>query len=437
MNDLFPRRKRSSDPDFPTLKNWENEAALHFKPGALGAPYLAYGRNPVTPDELREAAWVLTTYETVRNREQAFAGIAFGAVVFDEMQKIKSPDSHITKCALTLNAEFVIGMTGTPVENRLADLWCLMDRTWGGLLPDLKEFSAYYEKGARPERNEELKRTMLQGRDTAPAIMLRRMKHDHLPGLPERRTLSTRMTMPAAQARAYDKVIADARGRTDRGGMLQALQHLRGVCLHPVHPDQSGDVNDEDYIVQSARLTATFKVLDEVHRLKRKALVFVEMLAMQDKLAGLIQRKYRLPDLPMIISGEVAGADRQKRVDCFQSAIDTFDVMILSPKAGGVGITLTAANHVIHLSRWWNPAVEDQCSDRVYRIGQNRNVEVHCPLAIHPNLGEHSFDVKLDALLERKRTMSRELLAPLTVTEDDLRGLWESGTDGAPPQPQV
>lgn len=414
------------------LKNWEQEANLHFKGSALGAPYLAYGRNPVVAERLRDAAWVLTTYETIRNREQAFAGIAFGAVVFDEMQKIKSPDSHLTKCALTLNVDFVIGMTGTPVENRLADLWCLMDRTWPGLLPELKQFSNYYEKDASPERNRELKDKMLQGRGSEPPIMLRRMKYEHLPGLPNRKFESARVTMPAIQAQAYDKVLADARGREDRGWMLQALQQLRGVCLHPVHPDQSGHIGDDDYIAQSARLAASFGVLDEVHAKKRKALIFVELLAMQDKLAGLIQRRYRLRDLPMIISGDVSGAERQKRVDRFQADTGSFDVMILSPKAGGVGITLTAANHVIHLSRWWNPAVEDQCSDRIYRIGQTREVWVHCPLAIHPRLGDGSFDVKLDALLGRKRQMSQELLAPPTITDQDMKELWQQVDESRP-----
>lgn len=407
------------------LKNWEKEAALHFKAGALGSPYLAYGRNPITAEKLRDATWVLTTYETVRNREQAFGGIAFGAVVFDEMQKIKSPDSHVTKCALTLNADFVLGMTGTPVENRLADLWCLMDRTWPGLLPELKQFSHYYEKEASPERNRELKEKMLEARGSDPVIMLRRMKHEHLPGLPQRDTQSSRITMSALQAQAYDKVLSDAKGRDDQGWMLQALQQLRGICLHPIHPEQSEGISDNDYISQSARLAATFRVLDEIFAGKRKALVFVELLAMQDKLAGLIQRRYKLPELPMIISGEVAGPERQKRVDRFQSETGTFDVMILSPKAGGVGLTLTAANHVVHLSRWWNPAVEDQCSDRVYRIGQTRDVRVHCPLAVHPRLGDDSFDVKLDALLDRKRKMSRDLLAPPTLTEQDMKDLWQ------------
>jgi SNF2 family DNA or RNA helicase len=104
--------------------------------------------------------------------------------------------------------------------------------------------------------------------------------------------------------------------------------------------------------------------------------------------------------------------------------------MLLSPKAGGVGLTLTAANHVIHLSRWWNPAVEDQCTDRVYRIGQEKAVQVHIPLAIHPRFGEHSFDENLHALLERKRVLSRGALAPPTANNEDMASLFTSSVQG-------
>ena len=160
------------------------------------------------------------------------------------------------------------------------------------------------------------------------------------------------------------------------------------------------------------RLSATFDILDEIRKKGHKVLIFLESLDMQPVLAGLIQRRYKLPSQPMLISGKVSGAKRQDRVNEFQKARKGFDVIILSPRAGGVGLTLTAANHVIHLSRWWNPAVEDQCTDRVYRIGQNREVHVYYPLAIHPAFSDSSFDVRLHSLLEKKRSLSREMLMP-------------------------
>ncbi|HYE34256.1 restriction endonuclease [Methylocaldum sp.] len=139
---------------------------------------------------------------------------------------------------------------------------------------------------------------------------------------------------------------------------------------------------------------------------------------MQPYLAGLLQRRYKLKSLPMLINGSVTGPKRQDRVNAFQNSRKGFDVIILSPRAGGVGLTLTAANHVIHLSRWWNPAVEDQCTDRCYRIGQTREVHVYYPQALHPAHPDQSFDRRLHALLERKRQLSREMLMPPTSPED-------------------
>jgi SNF2 family DNA or RNA helicase len=127
----------------------------------------------------------------------------------------------------------------------------------------------------------------------------------------------------------------------------------------------------------------------------------------------------------MIISGEVAGHKRQERVDAFQAAADGFDLMILSPKAGGVGLTLTAANNVVHLTRWWNPAVEDQSTDRCYRIGQERPVNVYLPMALLPGGEEHSFDNRLHQLLSQKRALSRDLLMPAALSEEDARRLYE------------
>ena len=131
----------------------------------------------------------------------------------------------------------------------------------------------------------------------------------------------------------------------------------------------------------------------------------------QTTFAAVVATLLKLRAEPVIINGTTPGAIRQDIVDRFQNGPPGFNLMVLSPKAAGVGLTITAANHVIHLSRWWNPAVEDQCNDRVYRIGQTRPVTVHVPLAVHPSLGERSFDVNLDRLLEHKRAMSRQMLA--------------------------
>jgi hypothetical protein len=163
---------------------------------------------------------------------------------------------------------------------------------------------------------------------------------------------------------------------------------------------------------------------------------------MQERLAGLIQARFKLKSAPMRINGGVPGPKRQEMVNSFQQDRSKFDVMILSPKAGGVGLTLTAANHVIHLSRWWNPAVEDQATDRVFRIGQTREVQVYLPLAVHPDLAikDSSFDLRLNALMERKRQLTRDLFLPPDMADSELSDLFREvalggETDGADETP--
>lgn len=421
------------------LANWQAEHDLHLRVPRLGEVVHAWGAGlkrlrkragtdikagqPLLDEgQLKTAAWILTTYETMRDYQLSFAAVPFSAIVFDEAQRIKTPGVLVTHAAKALNGDFYVAMTGTPIENRLADLWCIVDTAYPGRLGDLKSFSQTYEGEAEPARLRQLKATLTDGDGTAPALMLRRMKADHLPGLPEKHEHVVPAPMPPEQAQAYDRAVAAARTATGKGSMLEALHQLRGISLHPVSPDAA---KDDRYVEQSARLRAAFSILDGLKVSGEKALIFLESLDMQGYLAALLQRRYRLADLPMIINGGVAGPERQKRVDVFQKGGYGFDVMILSPRAGGVGLTLTAANHVIHLSRWWNPAVEDQCTDRVYRIGQERDVHVYYLQAIHPVFGEQSFDRRLHDLLARKRALSREMLMPPLDPENDARKLYE------------
>lgn len=165
-------------------------------------------------------------------------------------------------------------------------------------------------------------------------------------------------------------------------------------------------------------------ILDKIAPTGEKVLIFLESLDLQDadQLPLLLQRRFGLKRSPMVINGQVSTEARQDRVNAFQREAG-FDVMLLSPKAGGVGLTLTAANHVIHLSRWWNPAVEDQCSDRVYRIGQTKPVHIYYPLAVVPGAEEHSFDWQLQMLMERKRKLALNLLAAPAFSKEDYQSL--------------
>ena len=423
------------------LRNWLDEHDKHLAEAGLGRAVEAHGgglrqlrtgtnatgnelrSDPPLPklnvETLAEAEWVLTTYETLRDYQHSFGRVRWRVAIFDEAQKIKNPSARVTDAALAMNIDFALLMTGTPVENRPADVWAMLDRAEPGRFKTLKDFSKRYEAGGDDGDSplEELHRDLTMA--SAPALMLRRLKEDHLAGLPDKHVHRHVVEMPSLQAERYEQLVL--RGRQNRS-MLQTLHHLRSISLHPIAPEES---DPDRYIRESARLSETFAILERIAARHEKALLFVEAREMQDFLIVQLRRRFRLPDDVLVVNGAVSGRTRKARVDTFQGRRG-FDVMVLSPRAGGVGLTLTAANHVIHLSRWWNPAVEDQCTDRVFRIGQRRAVHVYLPLARHPRFGEYSFDLKLDNLMERKRERNRRVLAPTAATGGDVNDLFRS-----------
>lgn len=430
------------------LRTWPTEAALHLAPGALGDRIDAFGselrrlkrdrskdrmpEDALDVETLRGAGWILTTYETLADNHRAFARIAFSVAVFDEMQKVKAPGTINTHAAKAMNADFVIGLTGTPIENRLEDLWCIMDRIAPGYLGDLKSFSAAH-KDEDPEALKILKARLDQPQHAAPAVMLRRMKDDILEGLPAKTVQAHSVTMPSAQAEAYSRAVREAQsGERTIGAMLKAIHALRGISLHPDGGrgvDGYDTRSAADWVSKSARITEVMRILRLVEERGEKALVFVEDRMVQLVFAEVLTTVLGLRVQPSIINGETPGPKRQAMVDAFQAMPPGFAVLILSPRAAGIGLTITAANHVIHLSRWWNPAVEDQCNDRVYRIGQTKPVTVHVPIARHPDFGDSSFDVTLDDLLYKKRGLSRHMLSP-PVSDTDVHILFGKSVVG-------
>lgn len=412
------------------LRNWLAESRLHLAQDGLGEAVEAFGgglkrlkcakdadwtpENALDLEQLRKADWILTTYETLADNHRAFARVPYSIVVFDEMQKIKEPGSINARSSKTINADFVLGLTGTPIENKLEDLWAIFDRIAPGYLGALRDFSKRYADH-NPERLKELKASLDQNSNGLPAPMLRRMKDKARDGLPEKRVETYKVTMPKPQAEAYRQIVAQAHGAGgSRGQMLEILHRMRGISLHPARAevDTSDPTAIGAWLNGSARTGKAVEVLQNIEARGEKALVFIEDLAVQRAFAESMGMIFDLPKTPAIINGGVAGSSRQDIVDRFQKAPPGFDLLVLSPRAAGVGLTITAANHVLHLSRWWNPAVEDQCNDRAYRIGATRDVIIHIPLAIHPDYGDQSFDVKLHALLERKRSLSRDMLCP-------------------------
>ncbi len=415
------------------LANWKAEHDRHLAAPGLGRLVEAHGKGLAALKRPREdgspgidraalegADWVLATYETLRDYDRDFGAVRFAVIAFDEAQKIKTPGVRLTDAAKAMQAEFTIAITGTPVENRLADLWCIADTAHPGLLGELRSFSERFERHPEPEKRRRLRRMLDDPNRTTPPFLLRRVHEDHLRDFPAFSVERRERPMPELQRRTYEEVLARSREAEGRGRVLEALQRLRAVCLHP---DPRCE-DDEALIAGSARLALAIEALDRIREHDEAALLFLDDLELVARLSGLLQRRYRLTEPPPSITGEVAGGRRQRIVDRFQRG-SGFGIVLLSPRAGGVGLTLTRANHVIHLSRWWNPAVEDQCNGRVLRIGQERPVTIHLPIAVLGD-GRRSFDQTLDELLERKRRLSRETLAPPVANEHELEELFEA-----------
>ncbi|HHV78462.1 MAG TPA: DEAD/DEAH box helicase [Firmicutes bacterium] len=388
-------------------------------------------------DKIMRCGLVLTTYETLREYQVPLGLVDWAVMVLDEAQKIKNPTALVARAAKAMKYEFGLCMTGTPVENSLVDLWSILDFARPGKLLPLKEFVRQYQdpmRKADTDREDLGEKLGIQVR----GFILRRLKDDHLKGLPAKKVHYHEREMPTEQLRAYRQVIAEAGKCFERDGnmripgehILAFIQRLRKVSLHPYLDLGDGELEqmeDDRIISTSARLAATVDVLDEAARKEEKAVIFIVERSMQRVVQRLLKRRYDVD--AEIVNGEITGSRRQEYIDSFQ-AKPGFNAIIISPEAAGVGINVTEANHAIHLTRLWNPAKEDQATDRIYRIGQRRTVHVHVPMSVHPSIPGGTFDVKLNRLLEAKRRLSRSVLMPAVVEEWEWQKLAEEVVRG-------
>ncbi|MEL0436639.1 DEAD/DEAH box helicase [Phycobacter sp. K97] len=432
------------------LRNWEQEVDIHVEGRGFGTLIRLFGSSLGTQkrrdargtetqsglpqldlDWLDEAFedgrahryWFLTTYTTLANYQHSLGKIPFSAMVLDEIQNIKNRASLASKAVEAMNVDFRIGLTGTPIENAAIDLWTIMDRIAPGCLGSGTEFKAHY---ATPdaENMAELHARVFKPCGTVPPLGLRRLKDEVARDLPSKRRFLHPRLMPKAQADAYDLAqLKLANGGP--GAALKMLHHIRSVS---VHPGANKSLPPEEFIAQSARLEAAIDILHRIKGVGERVLVFIEHREMQFRFAEIVRHMFGLEKID-VINGDTPIPRRQEIVNHFQRHLrtdDGFDILILGPKAAGTGLTLTAATHVIHLSRWWNPAVEEQCNDRVHRIGQTNPVSVHIPMALHPELGVQSFDCLLQSLMQRKRKLAEQALWPMGDNAEDVSGLAEA-----------
>jgi SNF2 family DNA or RNA helicase len=395
---------------------------------------------------------VLTTYQTLRDYQFSLCVIDWGVVVFDEAQNIKNPNTLQTRAAKGLKADFKLLATGTPVENSLGDFWCLMDTAQPGLLGSWEHFRDKWITPITQASEEDRYQIQLEVgaslRDAVGSFMLRRIKEDQLPGLPQKyirsafaptngqnpnlqRVPELAAVMKGVQLQAYDAILDQYRimkHSTDiPGHALIALNQLRKVSLHPRLTDNSiYSVDNSDaarrVIAESAKLKIMLDQLDHIRTCGEKVILFLITKQLQRALKIWLEKVYGF-DIH-IVNGDTAAVQkrsdvqtRKKLIEQFES-VKGFNIIIMSPVAAGVGLTVIGANHVIHVERHWNPAKEAQATDRVYRIGQEKNVFIHLPAAIHPQYS--SFDENLDKLLSGKLIIKDAVVTPEVVEESEM-----------------
>lgn len=451
------------------LENWANEARKFFNDSfpevlVLYGDELKARKQPLglidsqLQDkgivELLKPHWagtakvIVTTYEVLTSYEFSLAKQPFAFLICDEAQRIKTPGTLVTLAAKKLKADFRIACTGTPVENSLADLWCLFDLVQPGLLGALEEFGKTYRRPIECETEEQVAALKRLQAAIAPQT-LRRTKADIAADLPKKffamkkaadaelqfkSTLDEHELLEIAltehQRILYKgglKKLQDAANESNGRKRAQlsfgALHLMKAVCAEPYclpgtkfMVDKAGR---EPHLGNSPKLNWLLTRLAEVQRAGEKAIVFTELREVQAALYYFLKESFDIR--PFIINGDSQG--RQGYIDKF-SAKPGFDIIILSTLAAGAGLNVTAANHVFHFTRAWNPSKEAQATDRAFRIGQERDVFVYCPTVVADDF--HTFEVRLDQLLKRKAG-----LAGSTLDDGGLTGALTSMLNGS------
>lgn len=421
------------------LENWESEINRFFS-AKFGKVLSLYGDNlkqrkipkHLISSQLRddygitkllEDHWlggadiVLTTYETMRDLEFSLGRVDWSVMVCDEAQKIKVPTAMVTKAAKAQKADFKIACTGTPVENSLVDLWCLFDFIQENLLGSLTEFNKEYRRPIE-KKDDEDSAIIDDLRQLIEPQVLRRMKHD-VAELPAKHEVDDCKDIAISQLQRtlYKQVSNDTQISSEQGNkgvMLTALHKMRMICAHPLKLHRQATIND------SPKAKWLIDTLELIKQKNEKVIIFTEFRDIQVFIKRLLLERYGLN--VTTVNGDTntdskKGLTRQATIDKFQE-IEGFNAIILSTVAVGFGVNIQKANHVIHYTRSWNPAKEDQATDRAYRIGQDKEVYVYYPSISAKDF--ETFEIKLDKLLSSKRRLADDMLEPNTEITQEL-----------------
>ncbi len=406
------------------VNNWKKEAE-RFTPTLTVLIHHGVSRNrgEAFIEAAQKHALVLSSYSLLQRDIEFLERVNFAGVILDEAQNIKNPETKQARAAKSLRADYRSALTGTPVENNVGDLWSIMDFLNGGLLGTQPEFRRNYFVPIQHEGNAEASARL---RKVTGPFVLRRLKTDRsvITDLPEKQEMKVYCSLTREQAALYEAVLREteaalesATGIGRRGLILATLTRLKQICNHPAH--YLGETTPPS-IDRSGKLARLSEMVEEIIEVGDRALVFSQYAAMGQLLKTHLEEQFGRETL--FLHGSIPKKKRDDMVDRFQASDDGPPIFILSLKAGGFGLNLTRANHVFHFDRWWNPAVEEQATDRAFRIGQSRNVQVHKLICAG------TLEEKIDELIEKKREIAQTIVGGgeqwLTeLSNDELRDI--------------
>ncbi len=407
------------------IGNWDREV-LKFVPKL--PIYIHHGSNRKTNDKFlqqcSEVGLVITSYALVWRDKDLFEKIHFDGIILDEAQNIKNSEAKQTQAIYELKSNYKLALTGTPVENNIGDLWSLMNFLNPGYLGTKESFRELFFNPIQIEKDPKSSNSLKQ---LIKPLILRRVKTDRsiISDLPKKIEMKTYCQLKQEQITLYETVVADANGLLDkvegikrRGIILATLVKLKQICNHPAI-----FLNDKINIQnRSGKLTRLIEMLEEIYAVDERCLIFTQYTQMGDLLKNYIEEKYGKEVL--FLHGAVRKKQRDFMIDRFQNEENGPNVFILSLKAGGVGLNLTRANHVFHFDRWWNPAVENQATDRVFRIGQKKNVQVYKFIC------NGTIEERIDEMIESKKQIAKSVIGSgekwLTeLSTESLKELWK------------
>ncbi len=389
------------------LVNWKREVQ-RFAPSLR--VMIHHGLHRLQGDAFVDAAQahdvVITSYAILHRDVETLTRVLWSDVVLDEAQNIKNPHTKTAQAARRLQAEFRLALTGTPIENRLTELWSIFAFLNPGFLGSLRQFRQMFAVPIERYGSEEHTRRL---RRLVGPFILRRVKTDKniIKDLPPKLEIKVYVTLTQEQVTLYQAVvdtaleaIAGTKGMERRGLVLSTLMKLKQICNHPAQfLGESPDLSRLEG--RSGKMQRLVEMMEEILAEGDKALIFTQFRRMGDLLKVYLEHVLGVDVL--WLHGGVPQKERQYLVDAFQSPSGP-PIFLLSLRAGGTGLNLTAANHVIHFDRWWNPAVENQATDRAYRIGQERPVEVHKFITVG------TVEERIDALLEQKKDLADRIV---------------------------